>query len=181
MLVMDAITEILKREGIKTLHDMFDFNDMGALVVLAPLAFVDRKRIVEKAVMAIISLAFMAFYVKVGVDEMQWHRLYLPALPFLCVLAALGAQNAIDAAVRAFGKKSGGSEPGSLHTLLSVPWTCQEVGAFDPLWQDVANSLRNRGFSLGRGSYSGWDDGDAGLGRAAWCVVRHTRPNVVVA
>ena len=68
----------------------------------------------------------------------------------------------------------------SLHALMAVPWTCQEVGAFDPLWQDVLSALSNQGLSVGRGSFSGWDDGDAGLARAAWCVARHTRPAVVV-
>ena len=85
------------REGIKTLHEMFAFNDLGWLAVLAPLAFLKRTRLVEKLVMTAICLAFMAYIVKVGVDEMQWHRLYLPALPFLVILAACGAQNLLDA------------------------------------------------------------------------------------
>jgi arabinofuranosyltransferase len=82
--------------GLRTLRDMFLFNYSGWLVVVAPLAFANRSRIVEKATMALIAVAFMAYYVSVGVDEMQWHRLYLPALPFLCVLAALGARNFVD-------------------------------------------------------------------------------------
>jgi hypothetical protein len=86
---------------------MFAFNDMGLLAVVAPLAFADRKRIVEKATMGLIAIAFMAYYVSVGVDEMQWHRLYLPALPFLCVLAALGAQNAVEAIARVVAARAG--------------------------------------------------------------------------
>lgn len=82
--------------GLRTLRDMFLFNYAGWLVVFAPLAFANRTRLVEKATMALIALAFMAYYVSVGVDEMQWHRLYLPALPFLCVLAALGARNLVE-------------------------------------------------------------------------------------
>jgi Methyltransferase domain len=68
----------------------------------------------------------------------------------------------------------------SVHALMAAPWRCQEVGGFDPLWQEVQAALRGKGLSVGRGSFSGWDDGDAGLARAAWCVVRHTRPGVVV-
>jgi predicted O-methyltransferase YrrM len=33
---------------------------------------------------------------------------------------------------------------------------------------------------VGRGSYGGWDDADAGLARALWCLVRHARPERVV-
>lgn len=68
----------------------------------------------------------------------------------------------------------------SLHALVGVEWTCQEVGAFDPLWQEVMSGLGAKGLTVGRGSFSGWDDGDAGLARAAWCVVRHQRPEIVV-
>src|ERR1700683_2145279 len=81
---------------------MFGCNAMCALVILAPFAFANRRRLVEKGTMALIAVAFMVYYVKVGVDEMQWHRLYLPALPFLCVLAALGTQNLLEAILRAF-------------------------------------------------------------------------------
>lgn len=68
----------------------------------------------------------------------------------------------------------------SLHALLGADWSCHEVGAFDPLWQNVVGTLRAEGLTVGRGSFSGWDDGDAGLARAAWCIARHTRPGVVV-
>ncbi len=84
------------RQGLNTLRDMFEFNDTGMLAVLAPLAFADRRRLLEKSAFALISAAFMIYYVRVGIDEMHWHRLYIPALPFLCVLAALGVQNVID-------------------------------------------------------------------------------------
>jgi arabinofuranosyltransferase len=89
------------REGLKSLQGMFAFNRIGLLAVLAPLAFASRRRLAETATMALIALAFMVYIVMVGVDEMQWHRLYLPALPFLCVLAALGAQNLVEAVLRA--------------------------------------------------------------------------------
>ena len=85
--------------GLTSLRDMFLFNWTGLLAVAAPLAFASRKHLVEKATMVLIAAAFMAFYVRVGVDEMQWHRLFLPALPFLCVLAALGVRNGLEALV----------------------------------------------------------------------------------
>jgi hypothetical protein len=68
----------------------------------------------------------------------------------------------------------------TLHGLLSTPWACQEVGAFDPLWHRIVGALNDQGLTVGRGSFSGWDDGDPGLARAAWCTIRHLRPAVVV-
>jgi hypothetical protein len=84
------------RQGLESVREMFGFNFTGALVVLSPLAFIDRQRRAEKGAMAVIVVAFLVYYVAVGADEMQWHRLFLPALPFLCVMASLGAENAID-------------------------------------------------------------------------------------
>ena len=154
------------REGIKTLHDMFDFNDMGALVVLAPLAFVDRKRIVEKCVMAIISLAFMAFYVKVGVDEMQWHRLYLPALPFTAVLAALGAQNLLDAILRI-------SKAEKLRTVAyGVAWGVVILAGYSSF---RFTYREQHGFD-GHGDLAGTFHPDLGK-----FLVRHERPGALVA
>lgn len=36
------------------------------------------------------------------------------------------------------------------------------------------------GVEPGRGAFAGWADGEPGLARAAWCVVRHLRPSTVV-
>jgi len=79
--------------GLGKLHDMFSFNGLGALVLLAPLAFVDKRRTALKTVMALAAVGFMAFIVKVGADEMRWHRLYLPALPFVVLLGMMGLRN----------------------------------------------------------------------------------------
>lgn len=81
--------------GLEKLHEMFEFNYTGWLLVLAPAAFIDRRHTLEKLVVAAISLGFMVYLVKVGVDEMHWHRLYLPALPFLALLAGLGLRNIV--------------------------------------------------------------------------------------
>ncbi|GAC1351557.1 MAG: hypothetical protein NVSMB1_05730 [Polyangiales bacterium] len=88
------------REGLKQLYEMFSFNELGILVVVSPFAFLRARilggRLERKLVVLAIVLSFMAYIVKVGVDEMQWFRLYLPALPFLAMLAALGLQNICD-------------------------------------------------------------------------------------
>ncbi len=154
------------REGIKTLHDMFEFNDMGVLVVLAPLAFADRKRLVEKSMMAIISLAFMAFYVKVGVDEMQWHRLYLPALPFTAVLAALGAQNLIDATLKLLKSES------IRGYVYALGWGAVAVAG----WNSFQFTYKEQHGFDGHGDLAGTFHPDLGK-----FIVRHERPGALVA
>ncbi|HEY6877971.1 MAG TPA: hypothetical protein VI299_08120, partial [Polyangiales bacterium] len=79
--------------GLRTIEDMLQFNHTGVLLALAPLAFLDRRKWLEKSALLAICLSFVAYYMRVGVDEMHWHRLYIPALPFLCVLAGLGSRN----------------------------------------------------------------------------------------
>jgi hypothetical protein len=68
----------------------------------------------------------------------------------------------------------------SLHAMLGVQGSCDELDGFNLVWQAMLSALRSGGLTVGRGSFSGWDDGDAGLARAAWCITRHHRPSVVV-
>lgn len=84
--------DLLWRSGLEVTHEMLSFNGIGALLLLAPFAFVDPTHRLKKAVMFAICLAFLVFQFRVGADEMHWYRLYLPALPFLAMLAALGLQ-----------------------------------------------------------------------------------------
>ncbi|TNF37647.1 MAG: hypothetical protein EP329_02580 [Deltaproteobacteria bacterium] len=91
--VKTSDSTLVIQSGLKKLSEMLDFNQLGYVVLLTPFAFVTRRRLTEKLVMLAISLAFMAYIVKVGTDEMSWHRLYLPALPFLVMLAGLGLMN----------------------------------------------------------------------------------------
>jgi hypothetical protein len=44
----------------------------------------------------------------------------------------------------------------------------------------MIEELRAKGIRVGPGSFGGWNDGDAGLVRAIWCLVRHLRPTNVV-
>ena len=69
---------------------------------------------------------------------------------------------------------------GSLHAQLETPRPCDAIDAFAPLWSEVVGSLEDRGLYVGRGAYSGWDDADPALARAAWCLTRHSKPLVVV-
>jgi arabinofuranosyltransferase len=157
------------RAGVSTLREMFAFNSTGFLAVAAPLAFARRgKRTLELTTMAIISIAFMIYYVEVGVDEMQWHRLYLPALPFLCVLAALGVKNLCDAILGLLGRD--GLPARAL--VYGVAWC-------GVLYVSAGNFLFTyrelNGFN-GHGDLAGTFHPDLGK-----FIVRHERPGALVA
>jgi Methyltransferase domain len=68
----------------------------------------------------------------------------------------------------------------SLHALIGRPWPCPTAAAFGPLWSDTMRSVGAHGVAVGRGAFGGWDDGDSGLARAAWCLTSHLEPLAVV-
>lgn len=51
---------------------------------------------------------------------------------------------------------------------------------FPNVWGSALDDLRARGLRPGRGAFGGWDDGDVRLGRLAWLLVRHLRPEIAV-
>jgi hypothetical protein len=164
-------------QGLKSLQGMLAFNHAGLLAVLAPLAFASRRRLVETATMALIAVAFMAYIVMVGVDEMQWYRLYLPALPFLCVLAALGAQNGVEAVLRA-------ARPGAGSPSVDGDGSAWHAAAYAVGWAAVLVATRDNfaftfkelnGFN-GHGDLAGTFHPDLGK-----FLVRHERPGGLVA
>jgi Methyltransferase domain len=67
-----------------------------------------------------------------------------------------------------------------LHDLLAVPWPCEAISDFWTLWQKVIAELDAKGIQAGPESFGVWNDGDAGLLRAIWCLTRHLRPANVV-
>jgi hypothetical protein len=70
--------------------------------------------------------------------------------------------------------------PERLHDALGAPWPCPTLGEFDRVWDAAMQRLRDRGLDVGRGAFCGWDNGDPGLARTAWCLTRHLRPSTVV-
>lgn len=161
--------DLIWRAGLDQLHEMFLFNNLGWVVLFVPFAFMTRKRLVPKLVALAISLAFMAYMVKVGVDEMQWFRLYLPALPFMLLLAALGMRNLLDAAASLLSPK----DPAKATWLLAaVGWgVVMYAGA-----QNFQFTYRElHGFD-GHGDLSGMYHPDLGK-----FLVRHERPGGLVA
>jgi hypothetical protein len=48
------------------------------------------------------------------------------------------------------------------------------------LWPEVIKELNLKGIQAGPESFKGWNDGDAALVRAIWCLTRHLQPRNVV-
>jgi predicted O-methyltransferase YrrM len=67
-----------------------------------------------------------------------------------------------------------------LHEGLRVTWPCEASLEFQSLWPFVLGKVRAAGIDVGPGSFAGYNDGDAALVRAIWCLVRHMRPRAVV-
>jgi hypothetical protein len=67
-----------------------------------------------------------------------------------------------------------------LHERLGIPWPCGETSEFLELWKQVISELEAKGIRAGPESFQWWNDGDAGLVRAIWCLIRHLRPKNVV-
>jgi hypothetical protein len=67
-----------------------------------------------------------------------------------------------------------------LHGLLGAAWPCPQRQRLDGLIGEIGARLASRGLSYGRQAYGGYSDGDSSLSRAAWCTVRHTRPEAVI-
>jgi Methyltransferase domain len=67
-----------------------------------------------------------------------------------------------------------------LHKLLGAQWPCPEYQRFDEIMTDIGTVLGARGWGFGRDTYAWYADGDRSLCRAAWCVVLHARPEVVI-
>jgi len=67
-----------------------------------------------------------------------------------------------------------------LHQMLGVRWPCETTSEFWALWPRVLAPFGAKGVQIGRGAFGGWGDGEAGLLRAVWHLVRHLRPDRVV-
>lgn len=178
--VKTSDSSLVIESGLKKLSEMLDFNTLGGLVLLTPFAFITRRRLVEKLVMLTISLAFMVYIVKVGTDEMRWHRLYLPALPFLVMLAGLGLMNLARLLERLVGmvvawrrKEQGIRRLLTARVVIySVGWVLVITAAAN----DFGFTFREMGGFNGRGDLSGNYHPDMGK-----FVTRHERPGALVA
>jgi hypothetical protein len=67
-----------------------------------------------------------------------------------------------------------------LHGLLGVPWPCPETQQLRELLDDIHALLATKGLGTGRHTYGWYSDAEFELLSAAWCTVRHTKPDVVI-
>jgi hypothetical protein len=67
-----------------------------------------------------------------------------------------------------------------LHEALGVPWPCSAASEFRDLWRQIIGELEAKGIQPGPESFQFWNDGDAGLVRAIWCLTHHLKPKKVV-
>ncbi len=151
--------DMIWRAGLNSLNDMFTFNHIGWMVGFVPFAFSSPTHRRERVTMLAVALAFMGFVVKVGNDEMHWHRLYLPALPFLVALSLEGMRAAGEGFAR----------------LAKLPKVLVSIGG----WAIIAGSAWDhsnltyqvhQGFN-GHGDLSGMYHPDIGK-----FITRHERP-----
>ena len=67
-----------------------------------------------------------------------------------------------------------------VHQLVGARWPCEERQQFHEVWGATLDDLAAGGLQVGRGTFAGWDDGDARLAGVTWCLARHLRPDRVV-
>jgi len=154
-------------EGLRQLHDLFEFNGVGFATLLVPFAFLERRHLREKLVMVGVAAGFMAYTVWVGDDEMTWYRLYLPALPFLALLAGVGLRNLCAAAAAGLEWRGG-----RRLAVYGAGWAVVLAAAGTNF---AFTYDRKDGFN-GRGRLSGSYHPDLGK-----FLTRHARPGSLVA
>ena len=165
--VKTASSSLVMLGGLANLNDMFSFNLLGLLVLLTPFAFLRKEHLLEKLVALGVALGFMVYVVKVGADEMRWHRLYLPGLPFLALLAGAGARNLADAVMTLAGKRKWAG-----YVFVVLMWGLVLGGA----WKNFKFTYDNSSGFNGRGDISGNYHPDIGK-----FITRHDRPHALVA
>lgn len=67
-----------------------------------------------------------------------------------------------------------------LHESMGIPWPCSAASEFWTLWPELIRELKAKGIQPGPESFQWWNDGDAGLVRAIWCLIRHRRSKKIV-
>ena len=79
-----------------------------------------------------------------------------------------------------FEGEPNGNWESQLHQHLGADWPSKAAAEFWDVWREVLEDLESAGIRPGPASFKAWNDGDAGLTRAIWCLVRHLKPTNVV-
>ena len=67
-----------------------------------------------------------------------------------------------------------------LHGVLGAPWPCPEAQQIHGLLAEIGALLAVKGLGTGRHTYGWYSDADVELCSAIWCIVLHSRPEVVI-
>jgi Methyltransferase domain len=67
-----------------------------------------------------------------------------------------------------------------VHASMGAAWPCEATSEFLELWPKIIRELEGKGIRAGPESFADWNDGDAGLVRAIWCLIRHRKPKTVI-
>lgn len=100
----------------------------------------------------------LEFFTQIASKAREWPERYQPVRPYL-VNPDWEAQ---------------------LHAHFGLSTPCAVWAELTPLWNRVLTEMTGKGVMTGPMSYLGWNDGDLGLVRAAWCLVRHLNATKVV-
>lgn len=96
------------RAGFELAADLLSFNLVGLVFIAAALSlFVapGPDRGLWRWGSVIVGLCFLLYVIKVGTDELIWHRLFLPALPFVVLAASTGLRFLATAAASILGEQ----------------------------------------------------------------------------
>lgn len=153
------------RAGFYLLADMLRFNELGVVIALAGFSLFASTRRLWRWLSISLAVLFMAYIVKIGTDELMWHRLFLPALPFV----VLGAGAALRLAATFVAQ----------HVAPARRWYPYAVGWLLVAYAGSQNltftSRETRGLG-GYGGCSGLNHPDLGK-----FLTRHSRPGELVA
>jgi hypothetical protein len=67
-----------------------------------------------------------------------------------------------------------------LHEILGHHLSSDETMRFWDLWNEALGPFVAKKARIGRGAFGGWGDGEPGLTRVLWHLVRHMRPDYAV-
>lgn len=151
--------------GLRLLEDMLRFNLTGLVIALALLSLAAGGPRVARGFAAVLSVLFMVYVVKVGSDELMWHRLFLPALPFTAVAAGAGLRFLADGVRKLSGRR-----------LRWVPYALGWIAVAAGAWSNLSFTFRETRGLGGYAGCSGMNHPDLGK-----FLTRHSRPGELVA
>lgn len=153
------------RAGVGLLADMLRFNATGALVAVAALSLLVATHRAWRWPAVALAVGFMAYVVKIGTDELMWHRLFLPALPFVAMGAGAAARMLATAASARLAPR-----------LRWAPYAAGWAVVALACWANLSFTLRETRGLGGYGGCSGANHPDLGK-----FLTRHGRPGELVA